>query len=408
MKSLDHYFFKTYECFPAKGIQNTRIYISRIGRNSSVASERELYGAGTGDTIEEASFLSKMEAIERLCNSQTVAPSLIGSLEDLQDQAIDLTLFPQLSDSENSFNKNYRPKGVMRWVKSFNLTQRKPVYIPEEHVTLFTKKKYDGEGTTNPISTGCAIHSNFSDAILNGIYEVVERDAIALTWLLKLPLKEIDAAANGLDVNIFDSDFLGSVRLYDASTVEGVKTFCLRATTRHSREIKNVLMFSTHIDSKKAIAKLKKELLSVIFSLSESVERNRNIIEEDVQEFYRVDQGALYMAHEDHADHFDFLDDNGEAPLDPGNVGLSKQEELEFLIEALRTVGHEIYVTDMTNRECYENDLRAVKVTVPTLQPISFVHRSRYLDSRRIQGYAERQYGSFDFSMINDKPLAFS
>jgi ribosomal protein S12 methylthiotransferase accessory factor len=415
---IDDYLQSTYEVFPDKGMQNTRICLSNIGDINNYKSFKSynapqtmtnLTGAGTGGNSKQAAFLSKMEAIERLCNSIPVSNLIIDTRENLGDKAIDLSLFPKLANYEIGFNRNYKNNEVMKWIKSINITTNDIKYIPQGYIHLFTEKEFNGERITNPISTGCAIHTNYADAILNGIYEVVERDSIALTWLLKVPMEQLNIEPFRHELNVFDNDFLGEIKVYDASTIKGLHTFCMRAITHHAESVKNVLMYSTHINSYTAIGKLKKELLSVLYSLLTEANRNPDIIKKDYTQFFGVSESALYMSHPNNHREFKFLDHTKIKEFPKETIAFkNKNEELRFIIKLLKEQGHEVYVTDLTNRECIENHLKAVKVTIPTLQPISFVHQSRYLDSNRIRTYAEDLYGIYREDMINHSPLPFS
>ena len=72
-----------------------------------------------------------------------------------------------------------------------------------------------------PISTGCATHVTLAAALVNAICEVVERDAIALTWLQKLPLPTLDHGY-----------FTGPVRqMVDWCSERGISTYMFDATT---------------------------------------------------------------------------------------------------------------------------------------------------------------------------------
>ncbi|MFO6598665.1 YcaO-like family protein [Bacillus cereus] len=58
------------------------------------------------------------------------------------------------------------------------------------------------------------MHQDYTRAVINGIYEVIERDGIALFWLLKRPLKKLDKQEFIDDLEIFSSPFLGKL-LYE-------------------------------------------------------------------------------------------------------------------------------------------------------------------------------------------------
>jgi len=419
-KKYEKFLLGKRDLVPPRGIQKTVIAIAHVtdinhyrfinddaNHPSFLAN---IAGAGTGEKQEDAMFLATMEAYERLANSVPNKRTIVTTAEALGDLAVDLDTFPHIGDSEkNSYLKRPLKNEKMRWSESYNLTDNKLCYVPQVYINLFSRFKHEGENITHPISTGCAIHQNFVDAIINGIYEVIERDAIALSWLLKLPLKKIDLSHVEEDLEVFAQSFLGETILYEASTVEGVYTFCLRARANHSKHIKNVLMYSTSVCPKKAIKKIKKELISVMYSLATAIPKQEKLLNQAYDLFYHVDEGALLMAHEKMDEKFAFLDGNGEIEFPTvGHQFQSNSEELNYLVEVLKKQGHTVYVTDITNKECDEKGLRAVKVTIPTLQPISFVHSARYLKSERLKKVAQGLYGYYKESFINPEPLPFS
>ncbi|MFL0584949.1 YcaO-like family protein [Solibacillus silvestris] len=419
-KKYEKFILGTRELSPPRGIQKTEIAIAHVTDinhyrflNNDVTHPNfisNISGAGTGDIKENAMFLATMEAYERLANSVPNKRTIVTTAEKLGDLAIDLSSFPQVGDSEkNHYLKRPRKDEELRWSESYNLSDKKLCYIPQVYINLFSRFKYQGENITHPISTGCAIHQNFVDAIINGIYEVIERDAISLSWLLNLPLKKVSPKSIEENIEVFAHPFLGESTLYEASTVDGVYTFCLRARANYSEHIKNVLMYSTNTCPKKAIKKIKKELVSVMYSLVNAIPKQEKLLNQSYDLFYHVDEGALFMAHEKMDEKFSFLDKNGEIEFPESTRTFeSNVEELDYLITTLKNQGHTIYVTDLTNVECEENGLRAVKVTIPSLQPISFVHGARYLKSDRLETVAQKLYGYYDEKLINPEPLPFS
>lgn len=326
--------------FPPRGLQETNIgivHISDINHYYTLNLSRKienhlskLTGAGTGDSVEDSMFLATMEAYERLANSIPVSQQVIASQEELGDLAVPLSDFPKMNQSETS--SNGIEKKYLRWSESYNLTDQSRCYIPQVYINLYTHFNYNGEGLTHPISTGCAIHQDYTRAVINGIYEVIERDGIALFWLLKRPLKKLDKQEFIDDLEIFSSPFLGKTTLYDASTINGVYTFCLRAETHFSESIRNVVMFSSNTCPKEAISKLKKELISVIYSLANGIEKQSNLLKQDPMSFYHVDEGALYMAHPSKAYAFEFLNNSSKGSIPTNEIQFSSYgEELRYL-----------------------------------------------------------------------------
>lgn len=405
---------------PPRGMQKTNIgivHITNINHYRTVNEKFQLpgiisnlSGAGTGDTPKQAMFLATMEAYERLANSIPTKRTILATEKELKGLAVPLHDFPQISEGETKSNlQQGNSTKKIRWCESYNATNNNVCYIPQVYINLFTQFEHEGENITHPISTGCAIHQNYIDAVINGIYEVIERDGIALFWLLKRPLKEVTKDSYPEDLNVFANPFLGRTTLYEASTIDSVHTFCLRAETRHSKKIKNVFMFSTNISPKKAIHKIKKELISVIYSLVHSLPKQEELLSRSYDLFYHVDEGALLMAHESMDHKFSFLEGNGNSQFPAEKIVFqSNMEELQYLLSCLEEQGHTVYITDLTTRECREKNLRAVKVTIPSLQPISFIYSARYLKSNRLKTFATQMYGYYDENLVNKEPLPFS
>ena len=63
---------------------------------------------------------------------------------------------------------------------------------------------------------------------------------------------------------------------------------------------------------------------------------------------------------------------------------------------------------DLTTAELREAGLWAVRVVVPELMPISFVHRARFLGTPRLYRYAESKGRPLTEEEINPNPLPFA
>ena len=123
------------------------------------------------------------------------ASYIVATQRELGDKAMDLSTLPVCSDAEYADPKMMLsrpdPDKPVRWVKAYSLTEDKEVYVPAILTHLYVNAN-EGENFVYPISTGVSVYSNLTKAVLSGINEVVERDAIAMTWLAKLALPKIE------------------------------------------------------------------------------------------------------------------------------------------------------------------------------------------------------------------------
>lgn len=187
----------------------------RLLRNS-LRTKSSGKGASTGQA--EASALC--EAVERY--SGVFHGDEIRSRHRLQDfkdgEAIhpnDIQLFSdwQYENAEriNSLRSrfNYVPSRLppdveLQWSPVWSLTEKRYRYLPTS--MLYFSTPLDGDALyCGPDSNGCAAGNTLEEAILQGFFELVERDAFACWWYNRLQLPEIDLDA-------FDDPYLSGVR----------------------------------------------------------------------------------------------------------------------------------------------------------------------------------------------------
>jgi ribosomal protein S12 methylthiotransferase accessory factor len=115
----------------------------------------------------------------------------------------------------------FRPDTFLGWVEGSELLTGEPVLVPAQLVLMYYKplpaEPMIGYATT----AGLAFHTSRRQAILHGLYEVIERDGVNVQWYSKLPPPHVD-------VNL--SDFLEAhldVRQARMSTpyIQGVQVF---------------------------------------------------------------------------------------------------------------------------------------------------------------------------------------
>ncbi|MES5997553.1 YcaO-like family protein, partial [Cutibacterium acnes] len=158
-------------------------------------------GAGSGSDSTTAEFIAVMESLERYSSAMWDARSfLLESENNLQERLVSTIQFTRCSTAElDSVHvlRRYDPGVPIRWVRGWSLTSGHQVWVPAIAVYLHLPYLNDSERFIRSVSTGCAVHESMRKAVLNGLLEVVERDAIALTWLHELPLPRIAASEAG-------------------------------------------------------------------------------------------------------------------------------------------------------------------------------------------------------------------
>ncbi|WP_077706053.1 YcaO-like family protein [Virgibacillus dokdonensis] len=394
--------------------------LSNIARlkNNNYGMPMELPGAGGDVDREEARLKAYAEALERYCNAvYTEDQFIFATANELGEEALNLDTVPICSEQELASpycpvrkpDKNEK----IRWVKGMSLTQERPIWIPAIMAYLFIPFKSRAEEFYLPISTGTATHTTYNQAIINGINEVIERDAISLTWLHKISWRRIQVDYNKLPkwaqkfyVQNEKIDYLKTYYL-DATTDIGVPTIYSIQFSPYNDKISTIVMCTTDLDPLKAYTKITRETASVKYALQNRFPKTSNI-----DHFRDVFDGALYMGKPDKMKEFDFLTSSREEInlLDMKNLSKeSSAMELSFLINKLKEKNLEVFVVDLTTDEALRCGFRTVKVIIPGLQPLSFVHRARYLGHNRVYDAAiNLGLGDRKESSINSNPSPFA
>ncbi len=193
---------------------NTQLTIDKNNTDGHI-SPGEPHGSGVSFfSGEEAMAKSIWEAMERLCNYSWKSENIQLLTSKESSQFIDLSTF-----SKNSSIKNK----AMGWVDGWNLFKEKKAYLPAQLVYLNYHKQKDEPLLDYPHnSTGSAGGAFPEHAILNGIYEIVERDSFMGIYLNKISPPVIDLKS----INDARIDYL--IKLF---TRYNLKLYVLDTTT---------------------------------------------------------------------------------------------------------------------------------------------------------------------------------
>lgn len=359
------------------------------------SSRAQMNGAGSDRDAERASRLAAMEGLERYATCVFHEDQFVwATARDLGAEALPLDSLPRVSDAEAAAPgcplRRPDPDAPLRWVRGVSLVTGEERWVPAMLVYLYIAPKSDAERIWLPISTGCAAHTETVAALGNALCEVIERDAISLTWLLRpeLPRLELDdvppEAAPFLERN--RSDGVESL-LFDATTDLGIPTvYCLERTPWS--EMAQLVTCSTELDPRRAVVKVLREAASTRIALVDAPPPpNRT------EDFHDVMHGATYMAHPARRAAFAFLEDSPARRLLsdlPRLGGVDPDADLALLVGRLAAAGMEVVAVDLTCDELDRLGFRAVRVVVPGLQPLSFSPLVQYRDHPRLAQAAQR------------------
>lgn len=360
--------------------------------NGSEASDSTLYGAACEIDPDLAELKCLGEAAERYSSTVILAEELeVTSADALGPDAFDWRRLPMLSAAELANPRQglhpFSPQATMRWVPAVDAASSKVAYVPLILTHLYPRA-WTSERFTYPISTGTALHPDPNRAIISAILEVIERDALSVNWILRRPLRRIIISQDSR--SLFDAATWELIRrddilLYEATTEFGVPViYARRHRPAHPRCV-NVIGCACDPNILDALGKAAREAVMISHALETSTHRPPT----DPMDCSLIIDGACLMMSPERVDAFDFLDTGGSLQLPAllatqPTVPSESADQMRWLLACLHDHDQAVYLTEISSDEVRDVGLRAFRAVLPGMMPLSFVHRSRFLASKRL------------------------
>lgn len=229
--------------------------------------------SGKGITADQAVAGALAEAIERYSNSwHGDEPTIVNSLDELTRQGMrgidprSLQLFSARQYAQR--NAAGRPKGGpfivpeefdpsvrMEFSPAWSITHDERCWVPTAESFYGYRGIHPRNGCIAQ-SNGCAAGTTIEDAILQGFFELVERDAVAMWWYnrARRPGVDLDAYADG-----FHEPYIRRIRehyrteldrdlwVLDVTSDLGIPCFVACSTAQRGRP-RTLLGFGAHRD----------------------------------------------------------------------------------------------------------------------------------------------------------------
>jgi bacteriocin biosynthesis cyclodehydratase domain-containing protein len=354
--------------------------------------------SGKGMTTVAAETSALGEALERY-GAAPFAPEWFvrARAESLDLPAIEPPALVLYTDEQYEVLPYARWRGdaAIAWVRGRRLTDGAAVYVP----ALGTFMDYETESREEFLfqvsSNGLAAGPTLPAAVLSALYEVLERDAFLVGWLLRLPGTRVEPeAADDPDVAELARAYarrgveLRLVLLATEHPVAVAAAFGVDRTARPDRPAA-VVGLGADLDWRRAVRGAALEVGQVRPALRARLRdpETRRRLDELLADPTRVseleDHDLLYsdLSQLDHLAHW--LD----SPL--GERGSPVEGDgdpvaaLETLVAALARAGTDVVFVNLTPPELAELGLAVVRVHAPGLQPIHFgAHEARLGGSR--------------------------
>ncbi|WP_434448484.1 TOMM precursor leader peptide-binding protein [Lentzea sp. E54] len=328
---------------------------------------------GKGVTPLDAEVGALCEAVERRSGAFAGDEARVsGSYTSLGDQAIhpcSVQLYhPRQFENRDEWNTNHSAfqhvttpfddDEVMDWTPLWSLTEQRHKLLPTG--MLYFGAPCPPSVTSN--SNGCAAGSSLEDAVLQGLLELVERDAVAIWWYNRTPVPE-------MDLDAFHDPWIDQLRtvhaglgrdvwLLDVTSDLGVPAMV--AVSRRTDGPREDIMFGcgAHLDPKVAARRALTELNQCMPMVCDPMDMS--VFDIDMRRWFETTRLA---------DHLWLAPDPAVAPHSPSHHGYTHRRDLVDDIHAiqgtLETKGMELLVLDQTRPDV---GLPVVRVVVPGLR----------------------------------------
>lgn len=172
---------------------------------------------GKGVTHIQSQASGLCEAVERYsAQYQGNEPLLLAKRSELSQRYYDFQdLVPYSTGQYQKFSDPNHPDSKLKqaalpyndetvhWLPTWSLNTNEQVYVPL--TSCFANIPFEDDRFARWHSNGCAAGNTLEEAILQGMFELIERDATAIWWYNRIERPEFD-------INLINSDYLRLLR----------------------------------------------------------------------------------------------------------------------------------------------------------------------------------------------------
>ena len=365
------------ELYRSNQYDSSYIYYARHG--FSVTQElsanrlegRPSWACGKGSSDIDARVSCIAEAIERYSagyfGNEITKHSRIADLENAIHPE-NILLFSdeqyanrnQLNSSRNEFDwipERFDPGIPIKWTRCTSLSGETDAYIPARMCYL-NYPDTDGPLFCRADSNGCATGNTVEEALLFGLFELIERDAVSIWWYNKLIVSRVDLASfseSSVDRVVASLNRENrEVIVVDITSDIGIYTFACISWCAIDRN-KIYIGYGTHLAPSIAIKRALNEVMQVASYLKENEISEGSALGEWIYGV-SIDDLPFLAGHEQNV-----KSSSEYRILATGNL----VSDIEMSVELLRSENLRAYYVDLTRGKAM---LPTARVIVPGLR----------------------------------------
>ena len=237
---------------------------------SSLRRSLRSKSAGKGSTRQQSRVSALCEAVERYSGARHGDEIRIrkrfsefaGNQEAIHPNEVQLFSESQLDDAESINAKGHpynivpprlEPDAEIDWTPVWSLTRQRHRYLP---TSILYSMGAEERGPADLIadSNGCAAGNTLEEAILQGFYELVERDAFAIWWYNRLRVPAVDLSSFDDEYIAAAPDYYGrherDLWMLDVTSDIGIPTFVALSRRPDARTEDVIYGAGTHADAR--------------------------------------------------------------------------------------------------------------------------------------------------------------
>ncbi|MBF1404515.1 YcaO-like family protein [Prevotella histicola] len=371
---------------------------------------------GCGFDLKKALLSAIGEGVERYCSTFYNLSSMVEtSYADLIARGYEaikpsaFSLFHESQYQRDTFPfKRFTNDTILYWDSVYDVFGQKTVLCPSTFIYMpFSKGKVR---ISEQISTGFAAHTNYYDAFLNGIYEVIERDAFMISWMgqLGIPKIKIEGKLKEFVESIVPSHM--NVHLFDMTT--DIKVPSVVGILEGVHDYGQFVAFSaaTRMTYTAAINK-------TVLELCQSIPYYRYLLEDNKK---KMDNLSELKSFEDHSIYYTrYPEKQGifkkwlERPQTK-DIAYDEEPELDAkskikaILRIFRKNNIDVYCKDITTEDVAEENFKVVRVICPQLIPLNGAYGGYYLGGKRLYEVPEKMgFKKLKFEDLTTMPHPF-
>jgi len=343
-------------------------------KNSAISQ-----GAGVGATPEEAEHGALCEALERYsCMTMGDEPWLLARYADLEPSTtVNPTACMLYSDRQYQRRDEINRRGAvfdvvpqpfderasLAWTGVWSLSAGRFKLLPTSFLFYFFPQASGPYCWAD--SNGCAAGTSLADAVTRGLYELVERDAVAIWWYNRLarPGLKLDAMSDPELSRIWDAhdDLNREIWALDLTADLGIPTYAAISRRLDAEPEDIVLGFGANLDPLRALRHAVLEMnhiLPAVLAAHRMADGDYPYPESAQKDWWR----SATVENQPYLRPSAWLND---LPAARARHEAASSRALDHLLATLEASGLEVLVLDMTRPDV---GLPVAKVIVPGLR----------------------------------------